>query len=234
MGFKKMLQLIIFMVFLLFIISRHIKSYFSRPKFVYLKQSMYDYDFQTGDLVLCHRTPIFNGFTTSHFQHTGIVYKQPTTGQLFLWHMCAPLIICFATGNNRKGGLRIDPLYRALSQWRHCAVRKLMYVGTDPPDYQAKLSEEWMKAAMQNTNFNPKIFFNALARRLSLFLQPPDVIKKDDQSCAEVTTATYVQMGVLKPRNLRTNILPEDYWENNDKILLFQGGFYLDTAIPLM
>lgn len=221
------------LLLILIVLCKYLKSYFRIPTFVYEQQSIYDYDFQTGDLILCqYRSPFLSGFTTSSYQHTGIIYRHPITNQLFLWHMCAPLRNLFGTGRNRKG-LRLEPLYRALNESRKCAVRKLLYSGRIENKYKQKFDESWMETAMQTTNFNPKIFLNVLSRRICAFLQPPDVTQREEQSCVEITTRTYVRMGVLQSRSLRMNILPEDYWDTHDKILLFKPGFSFAPAVPL-
>lgn len=227
-----MLEGIILILLILIVLCKYLQAYFRVPTYQCAAQSVFDYDFQTGDLILCqYGSPFLSAFTTSSFQHTGLIFRHPKTNQLFLWHMCAPFHDLFGTGRNRKG-LRLEPLFRALHETRKCAVRRLVYNGTE--DYKSKMSSEWMTTTMQTTNFNPKIFLNALSRRLFAFLQAPGPAQKEEQSCVEITTRTYVRMGVLQPRSLRMNILPEDYWDTHDKILPFQTGFSLSPAVPLI
>jgi hypothetical protein len=224
------LEHVLAIILLLFVVSKYLRSYFRVHRFRYHTKHIYDYEFTTGDLVLCqYRSPFMSGFTKSSYQHTGIVYKHPQTHQLFLWHMCAPMHNLLGTGRNRRG-LRLEPLYRALFETSLCAVRKLTYSPDTPPP---QIDMKWMTKTMSMINFNPQVFIGVLSRRLFGFVQASTVSKRDEQSCADVCTRTYVRMGVLKPECRKMNIFPEDFWETNDQHLLFQPGFSFSAATPL-
>ena len=209
-------------ILLLAWISYRYKCNFDRvPKYDFRYHHMFDYPFETGDLILCQQDRFVSSFCGNCFHHAGIVYKDPSTSQLLLWHMCAPLTILLGAGRHRYG-IMLEPLYRVLAEHKRCVVRKLHTINS------RCLSKEWMYQQKNSVNFFSSTYMQVLARRSWL---PWTCERGNEQSCAHLVCTTYAAMNILQTYD--PNLLPEDLWDESQKSLVFLPGSYLDPPRPL-
>lgn len=215
---------IFFVVIILVILIRKFQDNLQRDveyPVAWQQQHMYDFPFETGDLILCQFTPLFLGaFCNSYFHHVGVVYQDSNTQQLMIWHMCAPLNILLGHGFFRYG-IVLEPLYRVLAESQRCAVRRLHQ---NIPRY---LNRDWMQYQMKSVNFRSSSYIQVLARR---FCQPWYDCCFKEYSCADLVAHTYKKMNVLQ--SFHENLLPEDFVDAT-ALMTFKSGCFLEPCIPL-
>jgi len=196
-----------------------------------LIHDIFQVPFATGDLILANLTPMVPEFTRGAFHHTGIIYVHPGTQQIFVWH-------------TSRYSEAVDPfvanfhplhMFCRVVKNRKLGVRKLLAVGAAKTvEFPA---EKWLtyyqKHTVMDLDITGRVFSQALKRlplgnHLGKGFQLPTTRDTNTLACVDLTTLTYVAMGVLSARAIRMNLLTEDFCgSGRTGRLPFENGFSL-------
>jgi hypothetical protein len=183
------IAVIILVVFVICFLGYRIK--YSRERFSAPQMSMYDYPFETGDLVLADGTGYVPAFSPSSVDHAAIVYREPKTGQLFLWHTANDFLYVYA----------FQPLFRALEKYKLVFIRKLYG--------RRQLLRPWDRSFQQllqkeNLTFETGIYLPALAQNIPILLGPVQQPRpRKTIFCTTLALQTYIHLGVFSPAMLQ-------------------------------
>lgn len=186
-----------------------------------------NYDLHTGDLILMDNYFLVTMFTKSIFDHTGVVYCHPNTGQLFLVHVWKENGISLRTNN---ACVCMHPLYHFLEQAKRkhkksTVVRRLQGSGTLNTNifHQLPCSQFDIFACARGLQRRwPALLANSLFDRATFSF-----------GCVEFTTWLYVQLGVFHEEALHQHLWMESYTQQFDKQLPFLSLFHFGPEIDL-
>jgi hypothetical protein len=184
--------------------------------------SMYDFPFETGDLVLTDGTGILPAFTKSNVDHAGIIFKDEKTGQLFLWHALL------------HDAAHMTPLFRELEKYKLVYIRKLQgNRGKLKP-----ITKEWRDKTRKNATFFTEVIFQGAQKFFwpLLYNSPSPVPQRKQYYCTVLAMKTYTEMGVF-PADLQKShtFFTEDLCSWSQRYpLTFANGFSFGPEIKLV
>jgi len=192
--------------------------------------------FKTGDLVLANLTPMVPEFTRAKYHHTGIIYVHPETQQILVWHTSRymeavdPFVANF------------HPLHMfcRIVKGRKLGIRRLL--GGTPANFPPpKWSAHYQKHTVMDLDIAGRVLAQALKQlplgnhlgNCSLLNSPTRAV--NTLACVDLTTLTYIEMGVLSPQASKMELLTEDYCGGGTaERLPFTNGFSLAPEITVL
>ena len=175
-------------------------------------RTMFQYPFQTGDLIMSGSGRYVSAFTRAAFDHVGIVYRHPKTSQLLVWHTMQDIPGEWPMAS-------FSPLQAFFNRVRNnCVIRPLI----GGPSIQPYLTETFFRPFLQvRSRVDTGGFIRALRQGVAnVLLLPdglPDTTDRDLSreikylACVDLTVKTYVHCKVLSKRALRLGLIPEDF-----------------------
>jgi len=191
--------------------------------------------FATGDLILANVTRFVPSFTRARFHHTGIIYVHPHTQQVFVWHVTRfPADL---------SSVNFHPLHMfcRLVKGQQIGFRRLMGPTNQVVFPDLAWCDHWQKHAVLDFDIVGRVFSNAVEHIPPGNLGDccPEYSHRNSSSvrmaCVDLTTLTYVKMGILHKQALKRRLLVEHYCESlsGQQRLPFVNGFSLGPEIVL-
>lgn len=204
---------ILLLVFICWLVSHVVKiKDLPHPK----KKDLWEHNFRNGDLILFNSRGFYFGIDAlflkmgggSCIAHVGMVYKDPNTQHLYVWHS--------QTGYNGRHGSHLTPLYGTIESYPGCVYTRPISHEIDGQVMQRVIRELW------GTQYSFDFLVQAYNRYfpfLSIPYRDYDPAKKRDYFCCDFVLETLRRAGVLdfnhghhKPHQA----LPRDFLSHNE------------------
>lgn len=183
-------------------------------------RDIFDFPFETGDLVLARMSKLVAGFSKNGYDHAGIIYRHPQSGQIFCWHSWIEngfrdMLLHSYTTKNAK----LHPLHYLVERcFEKVTIRKLK--NTTQPSWD----ETWERIQGNIQRFDPVAFIRAWDE-MCFGYPMPDQPSCGGRSCVDLVALSYVHLGIFQADILSRPLRIEHYTSPLDCFLKFNHGY---------